>query len=260
MESDTLFVVVTKWSVFLMEGLGSNTVLEGQKLLVSTVLNALGFWFLGVCVFFNPKKGAWALRGVACGVWKAVKPRRASMWAWHPASCCSDPQQSRTSPSPALVPSRDSWAQPAVASCVCKRQRYRRLPDSNTASFHHKTGRNSHCFWVLNCASLYGSISVRYSVILIHVFFRQLSLEDLGFVQQAGHAALVPLPRPAFSAAPLLDLQRGSVHIFTVWEAFQLLIFMNLKIISCGVECKCTVIHSVYIKNTRKLHFCYLDI
>lgn len=36
---------------------------------------------------------------------------------------------------------------------------------------------------------------------------------------------------------------------------------MNLKIISCEVECKCTVIHSVYIKNKyQEFHFCYLDI
>lgn len=35
---------------------------------------------------------------------------------------------------------------------------------------------------------------------------------------------------------------------------------MNLEIISCEVECNCTVIHSVYMKNTRNLHFCYLGI
>lgn len=35
---------------------------------------------------------------------------------------------------------------------------------------------------------------------------------------------------------------------------------MNLEMISCEVECNCTVIHSVYIKNTRNLHFCYLGI
>lgn len=35
--------------------------------------------------------------------------------------------------------------------------------------------------------------------------------------------------------------------------------FMTLKVVSCDVECKCTVLHSVYIQNARNLHFCYLD-
>lgn len=99
--------------------------------------------------------------------------------------------------------------------------------------------------------SPYDSISVRYSVTLIYAVF---SLKDLDFVQQASHTTIVSLSLQCgleHSSVSRLLLSSLSIHVHLYClkgvNSCQR-IFMDLKIISCEVECKCTVIHSVYIK------------
>lgn len=93
--------------------------------------------------------------------------------------------------------------------------------------------------------------------------FVQITFKRLGFCRRAGHTAVVSAPSVwPWSAAPLLDWPRllcQHACAFAIREASQLLT-VNLRAISCEAGHRCAVIHSVSIKSTRNLPFCYLGI
>ena len=163
-------------------------------------------------------------------------------------------------PSPAFVQSREFWFSP-IDSIVCMRR------------FNPTDGCGTLYPWLLSITKRVETFSLLQGshlcvVLWLHlfkilcnfdaccIFFQWLSLKGLGSVQQIGHTATVPLSlQCGLASSSVIDFHcLPSQYPSSLFQRCSSSgrIFMNLKIISCEFECKCTVIHSVYMKNYQE--------